>query len=71
MSKKQTENKDDHTIAKGILETLLKQDDTLTVRNALHQVYFKVFGANKVPLNGSDDVLRACIQELKDYYKLD
>ena len=69
MSKKQTENK--IPLASVNTDLLNNFVDTLTNRELLHGFYFRTFGYHNVPLNGSDDVLRACIQELKDYYKLD
>jgi len=69
MSKKQTENK---TLeAKVNTDFFNKFIDTPTNREFISELYCKVFGFYNVPLNGSDDILRDCIQQLKDYYKID
>ncbi len=57
--------------AKVNTELFNKFIDTLSNRELLHDMYLRTFNSNKVPLNGSDDMLRDCIQELKDYYKIE
>ncbi len=69
MSKKQTEIKTPE--AKVNTDLLNNFVDTLSNRELLHDFYYITFGFHHVPMNGADDMLRACIQKLKDFYKLD
>lgn len=59
-------------VNKSILEQVLNSDEVETMRNRaiLNEIYFGTFGFYHVPLTGSPDILRECIQNLKNHYSI-